>query len=909
MVRKFFGLFAILLALPLFFSACGDDVSGETLVGRYDEDNKKFSPAKIAGTVAYSSCFKPESVLVIPLNYDLDPVDTIRIQLENNNGRFSTDMMDLESPYVKIVSILVSADSSRKQEFPQYANVARQWGEYQTLPQSIAFDRMTDLVKKDGFSLNEAREIAVQELISEFGGKKNDLEDIFAHTQSWFPLYIFARCFVNDSVFFSDYLDIAERFRERHGMDEVVRYRFADEALPYVKFSPNTGLFLDLPGCVSYLNFSLVYSAYGLTDASQKEGTIKTVASKQSAYYGHNFVYDSYVDARHYVNYFWRFVEPLEDTLGICTREKKEMQKHNGKFYSCDWDSSAWRLREDADVVLDYAFGDCWRNGSSLGMVRIYKDSVFRCSLEETYGWHPYEIKLDPADSSYAAEVDGLANEEFGTCRTTGINNGKKEILNDSIFVRCQSNRWTLIPYEYYWMPNCNSEQHEKIGQVPDGRYFKCMRDGTLQEVTLLDYEGVKCDTSVHNQFVLKDDAYFRCDARCDSCDTGKWFLVTGADSIPPVWNNDVCGYKQANLLKKYDDVYYLCDGTRWNVAPDSLITAPVKDGYICQDSLFNKDHKSGGVYYICRNNYKWSLADSASAVSFTYRDKYGPCTSMIGTSMKWDENLGSYLGCGKNYNGEYLWVNYSFDSLYGLPENIKSEDVTSGKFTGVNGYAFGNENANYEFLVYNNSKLVLDRMEIDGVWYETYYYNGRLFLHAPIGTNITNINQVGDGSESYETFREDWTKKISDIVANDSGFRKVNYVRFVNSSSTSYTNWEKAKDFCPAGFHIPAPEEFMTPGFLRYETINPNLRNDSPIEVWYEVDGCYNRPNVYCSSTSVIRYYDIFWTSEEKDEGTQLCYEYGEKKGTVFEQVASQIIECPKDLFPMVQVICVQNQ
>ena len=78
--------------------------------------------------------------------------------------------------------------------------------------------------------------------------------------------------------------------------------------------------------------------------------------------------------------------------------------------------------------------------------------------------------------------------------------------------------------------------------------------------------------------------------------------------------------------------------------------------------------------------------------------------------------------------------------------------------------------------------------------------------------------------------------------------------------------------------------------------------RNDSPI-VWVFDGG----RKTECTFQSKFMYSDIFWTSTEKDAETQKCYEFA----SVFpyEEKGRRIVDCPKDLYPMAQVLCVQDK
>lgn len=908
MVRKFFGLFAILLAMPLFFIACGDEGSGESLVGRIDSDGIVFSPAGINGRVAYLPSMKAEKVVVVALDYDLDPLDTMEIVMEDAEGYFSTGTREWKSPYAKITTVFAMEDSDEKMEFTQYENVGRYWGECQTLPAAIAFDRMTDLVKKEGYTLDEAKSAVEQELASEFGGKTDGQTNPFRDS-SWRKLYYYTRHFVNDSVFYSDFRDFRERFRDRKVMDSDVNIRIADALFRYFPFRASFHEFKNetRDSAYGFDGFAFVKKTYGFSENNIVEGNVQKNEDQRSEFYGQTFVYDSYVDSRHYVNRFWRPVVPLEDTLGVCTRIKSEMMRYDGKYYSCDNDSSSWREQTDAIAILTFQFGTCSRRYGTYGKIHFYQDSAYRCDSlgnEDRHDeWHVYEMKLDRTDSAtYAEEVAALAYVELGSCRTNGANDGKKVQLNDSAFVRCSDGKWKSIPSEEYWSENCGYFTKGTLSKLPDGRYFKCVSDGDwgvkLQEITAAEYEGNKCEKANHGTVVLAGGAYFKCDARCDDCGSGRWNVLAGEDSIPPVWNMDPCGNAQNNLLEKYDGKFYVCSGGRWSAAPDSLLTPPVLDGYICSDSLREVDRKYGDVYYVCRNNNSWQALDEENALPLEYRDLYGPCEGMIGTSIKFDAERKKFFGCGKNSKNEFQWINYTFDSLYSVPGDIKTANFVAGKFTDLKGYAFRSEPYSYEFFINDNSKLIISRIEISGTWYDAYYYGGRLFIHAPRGGALHYITTPGEEEvSSFALFYKDWYDRVVALASSNEKFTEMYQYKYVSGrSEESFSTWDTAKSFCPEGFHIPSRVEFSQENYLRYMTDNTFIRNDSYFQVGYVVNGYRH-----------WFYYDIFWTSTEKDEDTQVCYEYA--ADDLFNPIVNHFVDCPKDVYPMIQAICVQDE
>jgi hypothetical protein len=62
-------------------------------------------------------------------------------------------------------------------------------------------------------------------------------------------------------------------------------------------------------------------------------------------------------------------------------------------------------------------------------------------------------------------------------------------------------------------------------------------------------------------------------------------------------------------------------------------------------------------------------------------------------------------------------------------------------------------------------------------------------------------------------------------------------------------------------------------------------------------MSGCYENNNVY---------FDIFWSATEKNSKTQECFEIAWRDRG---ELGRRVVDCPKDLYPMVQALCVQDE
>ena len=61
------------------------------------------------------------------------------------------------------------------------------------------------------------------------------------------------------------------------------------------------------------------------------------------------------------------------------------------------------------------------------------------------------------------------------------------------------------------------------------------------------------------------------------------------------------------------------------------------------------------------------------------------------------------------------------------------------------------------------------------------------------------------------------------------------------------------------------------------------------------------------CSGGNLVSNY--FWTSDETDSETQKCYEDDRSNTPAGSKSKKSIVDCPKDLYPMVQALCIKER
>jgi hypothetical protein len=235
------------------------------------------------------------------------------------------------------------------------------------------------------------------------------------------------------------------------------------------------------------------------------------------------------------------------------------------------------------------------------------------------------------------------------------------------------------------------------------------------------------------------------------------------------------------------------------------------------------------------------------------------------------------------------------------MPLNYDKKSFAGGIIENDSLYKVTVDGKLYQFDIYDYN-WTLTHVEFSGKTYDAYFYKGRLFLHGARGEQRIHLDSIENKSESFDAFYAEWkawAKECSECSSRRADVVDSN-VSALRYNENAYMDWSHASKACPEGFHVPTMEEFSTQDYIGYVTANMDIRNDSPI-IW---DYTMHRDG--CPSGNTM-YFDIFWTSTEKDADMQYCYEiawhpYKGVKGAHF-------AECPKDLYPMVQVLCVEDR
>lgn len=354
------------------------------------------------------------------------------------------------------------------------------------------------------------------------------------------------------------------------------------------------------------------------------------------------------------------------------------------------------------------------------------------------------------------------------------------------------------------------------------------------------------------------------------------------------------CTRDIGNLKVSYDGTYYECEYwyLEWIKVDEASLLPPEKEGKICKEDLYNTVERYGEDFYVCEIPNTWRLLKSKEAAPYRYKDSLGTCDTISNKILHWSEADNAFFGC-TNIDGVEEWkrVIVEFAPTYLLPVSFDREKI-AGQSLGDSLYKVVIDSAEYEFYFkISNGQyfFALTHVAIDGVNHAAITRGRQILLNGELGTDTILLNSIQNKSSSFDDFYAGWKERLSqDCRCGEVEDSAVSVGRYKESI---YMDYETAKTSCPRGYRLPDTTELKSR--LEYGTFDFHYRNDAPI-IWTFRIG----REIYA---------DVFWTSTEKDSGIQYCFETAMIDVTM-ERKSSRIVECPKDLYPMVQTICIQE-
>ena len=191
-------------------------------------------------------------------------------------------------------------------------------------------------------------------------------------------------------------------------------------------------------------------------------------------------------------------------------------------------------------------------------------------------------------------------------------------------------------------------------------------------------------------------------------------------------------------------------------------------------------------------------------------------------------------------------------------------------------------------------AKVYEKTLDDAGYKYDPWSVDSTIFIHARRGRDTIGLSEIPDKSPSFQSFYEDFLGdwECQRFWYNDEPTDgQLDSIKAFGYTKDIFMDYDTALEFCPEGYHIPDTTEWS--GSANYYLMNKEmkLRSDSPMGIymtWGEESGYFER--------------SIFWTSTAKDKDTQYCVQYG------YNTLYGRYFECPRDLYPLVQAMCVRD-
>lgn len=867
-MRNFVKMLLLMAALSVsvFLVACGGEGGDSVSGGRYIEGSvyPESRWTALQGGFYLHVRLVPVAVEVTLLDERLDSIGTVDVKLvRHRNGAtsFASDSLDLASSLLRIKFTCVYADSSSglKMDFVQYADIDKDSVTVLSLSDALQSKRIEFLVQEDGFDLEGARRKANREARS--------LLDYDVQGDLSMTVYINQICIIEkpDTAFFANYM----KLRDAMGEDKTWRDLFSEAEIGDTLFNRNR-----------WEDFWIKSFGLPSCDSSNYKDTA-SVKNKESAHYGKVFVCDN----PEYVNkYKWRLMTDFEKDIGVCTPALRDTAGFGHVVYVCDSARAEWKKMPEKQGLL-YLYGEC---RSEVEGDSVLYDSVYYVCASHT-DWLSrviWEWKV-PLDDQWSDPVNIFVRKHEGLCN--GGRSGEMALIEGKYYL-CKDSVWKESDRNTYFLGECDSL----------GRGKKAHHDSV-------------------GYFICRPDEWPRSGS--------KWEEV-----LIPDYYGDECKPELAGYVKKYDGTLYICraragfSGSHWEVPSYTDIAEPVRNGNLCEMANEGEVVEYGGVGYKCGFPVWEKATDYELKVHRAIvRNKYKPDLCFNGTdraSIFWDEADTALYGCVEKFTeANYGWGQVRYDMKYAAFADIHDPRDVAGGIYENGDYIITRNGWKYSFYISGLSSSgdkygILNLKSVvseTGAPFEITGMNDlrrEMVIRAAIGDSAVALDAIDGKSASFDAYFTDWKQQVVESTGcpdatitgiscvSDWGTSTVDVV-FNHYNENSYTTWEQAKDFCPEGSHIPSADEWLYQNYADWFSI----AKDRALRVRQKKDsGDYGIFDVE---------YSFVWTSTEKDSETQYCFEYAKADNGWYGEkgIMSGIVECPKDLYPMVQAICVSDR
>ena len=895
--------------------------------------------AALSGKFSLEAPLIPKSLTITALTANLEEVDVIEATIGVNDSlgyTFTSDSSDYPTTFAKLTFTCTRGDSPDAKElsFEEYVDFGRYPAPAVNLFGALESNRVRYLVQEDGFYLGNAKKKASREIFRMFGMEWQEGVDFESDSIKFEALrlmpYLLAGSDNSDSAFVATFKKMSQAIGNGDSENATFRSDIFDTlkiADGLVARTDKRNLDFAKTDTTSLLFYSALWEqAYGLSECDSI-GKTAEVSNKKSTFSQNLFVCEMRKDSV----FFWKPLDSLDLKYIPCYHGVTDNIQHNDTVYACSDAAMSWVVASPK-AAIEYLFGPC--DYGNKGKYRAYHDHVFIC---EGYG---FSIRWTDTISGFdreKAEFEAYFYNKYGDCTVNREN--EKAAFNEEYF-RCHNGKWeSITPLGYVTDDSCSAGD---TIMLPPSSYYRCDKNNNWNPISYFDYYNIVC--SEENQYEVLHDgiAYHWCvfrdgwrwrweripadkqippvlnhDTRKDGhvvkydatyyiFKNGEWEVLPNESAIPPVIHEDGCGETNDSTYVVYDGEYYLCRDSRWLYVSKENVIAPVLAGDSCSTDNKAEVRKYGDEYFVCVAGYNpygqhisshWSTATKDQiAIYDRNRNRGDYCAAgQAGTTLEWDKKAGGLFGCVKSVDGEtYQWARIKISDM----DSLEQKNFANGTFEKEGVYQCDVSGSHYVFdrFFWNDKqwkdyvRLRLEKATIGDVEYDARMINGKMYVRAPYGNKSVYLSDFETRSESFDGFYQRWSRWAG---VNGS-------IKFVYHGENTFTTWDEAEAFCPAGFHIPDTTEWKKSGVNEWKrTIDSDEMNriSNVIQGMDELD----------SDGSFKRNLILLWSSTSKDDSTQYCFTY-EISSMILHTNIKAVIECPKDLMPMGQAMCVRD-
>lgn len=795
---------------------------------------------ELRGEFRLKSTLVPEKLEIAVIDDSLNIIEKTSAKITRNRTDFSFWIDEQEYPLhaarFKFTCTFPAPNDSLEMEFVTYLPVSKNESVKLDLFDALIGSRIESLVKQEGYSFFEAREVAAREasrLLEPQNSNKYGIESYPATKDSLEPLiYLYGQYFLEDSAFYASFNKLKkalgsdkswnQELPDEKIADALVKHFAINEPDYFTSVYPTLKKDPDFDRNMHQAAFRIVEAVYGMPLCNFTGTTTKASAS-ESEFDGMNFVCD-FDKAADSTEHIWRAMSELETILGPCVKGMSDTIAGDSATYACTG-NHAWK-----NISASYT-----------------------------------EIK--------SKTFDGIVTELFGKCF---IGTENKKVHNDTLFAECKDEKWTPIDEIAYYEGRCSLNRANQKILTPSGYYYQC-KDTTWKPITAPDFYGDTCNAN--GKVVIRDNTYFICN--------NGWNALNKNHTSSPADSLGACN--DSARIETYEGNFFLCDSGYWKKIPPEILLPQNKNGRLCTNDNFGEIVLYNDTNYVCRfplvgSGTRWLISSETTVPEEIKKQNqlHGDVCKKgnKGTSFVYNDSTKRYMGCNaETYSWLYVYFYYNY-----FHPIFNDGTLENGAFINDSVYQAEVQGVRYQFtyqekLQFHNDDIYqLTDAETDSTLYKAAAFKNHIFLSTVGGTETKALAEVDNRTASVQTYLDNRSKSY---------MYPMRDITFEYWSETAYTDFKTAAHFCPEGFHLPD-----TTGWPPIPARNQeSYRNTYPFKVYI---------NGFQKSVTML------WTSVEKDDSTQYCLE------NIYLSLNTEetnIVECPKDMYPMVQPLCIKEE